>query len=245
MSKLLELRKKILLKIIPSFFWPNYKNVYGIKIPIRNSGYSTGTKWAIITRRYEKEELYFVNKYINEGSFVLELGASLGIVTRLISKKIGVRGKVVAVEASPKIYESEKTALKSIPNVLYLNGLGFPCNGRDLSKYRKIKFHEASSNLGGKISKEESSNIHNKIYDLGTLEEGYSTYCLVVDIEGAEIELLENGAFIESRINIIIIELHPGIYGSTNEKKILNKILDNGFKIIDNRKDVFVFSRVQ
>lgn len=242
-EKALRLRQKILLLLIPNWIWPKSISYQGIEISIRDSGYSTGTKYALWKRVYENDELHFVNEHIKEGDFVLELGASLGIVTRLLSKKVGKSGKVIAVEASKKVFNQEYSKIRLLENVTYINALGIPCNGLNHSKYKNLVFEDGISTLGGKLNYVTTQTSENVIVDLGVLEEGYQRYCLVVDIEGAEQEILNEKASIDPRIKIVIIELHPGIYGAQIENEIKNKLLSQEFKLLDCRNSVFVYRR--
>lgn len=242
-EKILILRQKILLRLIPSWIWPKSIIYQGIEISIRGSGYSTGTKYSLVRRVYEKEELHFVNEHIKEGDFVLELGASIGIVTRLLSKKVGKSGKVIAVEASKKVFNEENSKIRNLENVTYINALGFPCKNLEHSRYSNLVFEDSTSNLGGKLNYESTQKYENSIIDLDILEEGYSRYCLVVDIEGAEREILEEKASIDERIDLVIMELHPGIYGKQIENDIRSKLVAQGFELVDNSGDVFVYKR--
>ncbi|MDC1225426.1 FkbM family methyltransferase [Schleiferiaceae bacterium] len=240
---LLKLRRKILKTLIPSFFWPKFVSLYNVEIPVRNTNYSTGVKWAIFRKKYEREELYFVNKYIKSTSFVLELGASIGIVTRLISHKIGEKGKLISIEASKRIYEEQKEVLSNLNNTNYIHALGFPCSGINLQRFENHQFEESDSTLGGKLSEKSNQLTRNNIVDLSIIQQGYSSYALVIDIEGAEKILLEEGSDIDEIVNLIIIELHPDIYGPQVELEIIKKISSFGFKKLENEGDVFVFKR--
>lgn len=243
MKKILIIRQKLLQKILPDWLWPKAVHIYGVEVKIRESGYTTGTKLALCRNIYEKEELFFVNKYIKKGDFVLEIGASLGIVTRLLSKKVGKTGKIIAIEASKKVFDKEYLKISSLPNVNFLNAIGFPCNNLDYTEYKNLLFEDAVSSLGGKINYNLNTEDENRIIDLRVIEEGYSRYCLVVDIEGAERELLKDSVFIDSRIKVLIIELHKGIYGTELEKEIQIKLETEGFQYLENSSDVYVYER--
>tara|TARA_E500000178_G_scaffold312362_1_gene328977 strand:+ start:1903 stop:2280 length:378 start_codon:yes stop_codon:yes gene_type:complete len=53
--------------------------------------------------RYEIEEYNIVNNFFNKNDNVLEIGACLGYVTNLLSKKVNL---VITVEANPELKES-------------------------------------------------------------------------------------------------------------------------------------------
>ncbi len=231
------------MHLIPNFIWPDHLDVYGVILNLRNLKFSAGTKYALIKGRYEAAELYFVNKYVKNNDFVIELGASIGIVTRLISKKVGVLGNVIAIEGSKKVFNSEKSNLKNIDNIRYIHALGFPFYNVNLNKYKNLKFEDSSSFLGGQIGKNISYNNQNDIIDLTIIPDGYEDYGLIVDIEGSEQEILSDFALIDHRISYIIIELHPMIYGENTKIKILNKIINFGFYCSEFKNDVFVLLR--
>jgi FkbM family methyltransferase len=56
----------------------------------------------LIYKSFESEEMHFVEKVLQPGMTVLDVGAHHGLYTLLTAKRVGPRGKVIAFEPSPR-----------------------------------------------------------------------------------------------------------------------------------------------
>jgi len=65
---------------------------------VGNSTIDSGLLW----RGFETAELRFVEKFLEPGMCVLDVGAHHGLYTLLASKRVGSRGRVIAFEPSPR-----------------------------------------------------------------------------------------------------------------------------------------------
>ena len=74
-------------------------------------------KLNMLMNRYEPDTTAFFISKIRPGMTVVDIGAHIGYFTRLFSKLVGSRGKVVAFEADPFIFELLKKNTKRLKNV--------------------------------------------------------------------------------------------------------------------------------
>ena len=228
--------------------------VYSNKIKFRNLTIDTSsthinsrTKAYLFWGIYESAEARFILKYVQKGRSVIELGASLGVITSLIGKSIGKDGYLISVEGNSNLLNIINTNLQknNLFNVSVLNKM-VDYNAEDLgySKFNISKDHLTSST-------QKSSNTINEI-DLPTItlkqlseEFDSNELILVSDIEGAEIGFILKEREL-SNFNLLIIELHQTLYQSQwySVSMMVNLITQNhGFKVKDFYGDVFVFER--
>ena len=68
---------------------------------------------------------YFAKELINEGDYVIDIGANLGYFSRIFSKLVGKTGKLICIEPVKPFFEVLQWALKNKPNtILYNYALG-------------------------------------------------------------------------------------------------------------------------
>ena len=174
----------------------------------------------------------------NSGDIVVDVGSHIGHHTLIAAKRVGPKGKVIAIEADPKNFEIlnkniELNRLKD--NVITIN-----CAVS--SKEEKIKLYtpeEESGNtiyntiVSDRVSPEENFvEINANTLDKLLNENGISVKdvkWLKIDVEGAEFEVLKGAHEIlsESKIITLLIEIH----GLNLYKSIVNHLNIYNFKI--------------
>jgi FkbM family methyltransferase len=236
-------RRKFLIRIVPELFWPVHVEKNGMKVPVRNMPWTFGVKYSIWVGNYERLELELLDKYIKKGDHIFELGASIGIVTRFLSEKIGPKGFIYSFEASNDIYTANK-ALMVANNLSYQFGFAFPVLQM---QNQNFGFETNGSSLGGKVVKKivEKLEENTDVYTLKRLQEEFNFHptVLVCDIEGSESTILDQTFIYPSSIRLIVIELHPKIYGDEILNSIIEKFKEMSFYLQEFRGDVYVFTR--
>lgn len=76
-----------------------------------------GFKFLGIFSLYERKHFRFLNKVLPNGSTSIDAGAHLGIYTKLLAKKAGKIGKVIAIEPSPHCFTYLRNTFNKNPNV--------------------------------------------------------------------------------------------------------------------------------
>ncbi len=244
-DSILEVRRVLLKYLVPEFVWPRQVFIDGVAFNVRNTPYSFGIKY-LFTRRpevYEQAERSFLSS-IEPGDRVLELGSSIGILTRLIRERTGPAGSVLAVEASSKLTSYSRTWLEQFPNVRIVNKYAFPVH-RNIPL--SFSFNDLKGSLGGSVNFGSDVN-DGKRSDTFFIEDGEKEFnfyanILICDIEGSEVTLLQAEASLPAYLQKIIIELHPDIYSENTAFQIIVKLEAFGFKLQASLHSVYYFQR--
>lgn len=246
-QELYIIRRELLKKIVPEFIWPKHVIMDGAEVPIRNMPFSFGVKRILSKDDYEVSERKLMNEILLEGDIVLELGGSIGILATIVQKKVGKSGFIVSVEASKTLSDHSRKRLEPNGNVKILTGIGFPV-WQVPDSFKTVSFLDDGNSLGGMVDFSKTTNsseYRHKIYDISTIVDEYKVepVVLLIDIEGSEIVFLEKSVSVPGYIRNIVIELHPGLYGSLKEKEIVNAICSFGFTLTKEISHVYLFSK--
>jgi FkbM family methyltransferase len=159
-----------------------------------------------------------------EGDIVVDIGAHIGLYTIISSKRIGVNGKVVAIEAHPSNFEmlNSNIKLNQLNNVI-------PLNYAVYSKETKVKLYLPSGESGftkyntimpNWINTREkfvevNANTLDYLLQLNEIRQEEVNW-IKIDVEGAEFEVLKGATNVLSKSKdiAILMELHgpPHIY---------------------------------
>ena len=116
------IKNKIATALCSDFVGAFLAKVYNNQIPSRRYGkfiYDCSSdylldsvKASIFWGIYESAEVRFVRQYLRSDLDVIELGASIGVVTTQILRKIESANKCIALEANPNLMETLKSNLQ-------------------------------------------------------------------------------------------------------------------------------------
>jgi FkbM family methyltransferase len=193
-------------------------------------------KSKIFLGTYEYAEIKLLKKYIRKNNSVIELGGSIGVVTKHIQNNIDKENIIIAVEANPKLLEFIQK------------------NTSDSSEYAKV-FIENAAICNAETVHFDASDLdtrNNKINKKGELLingtsvtkilEKYSlqSCSIIIDIEGEEHNLFQYDASAFKNINDIFIEVHGEI---DKINKTLQRIEFLGFKKIEQIHQTYYFTK--
>jgi len=183
-------------------------NVHGIRVPIRVEEVSAEIWTALETGLYEANEARRIPRVVRSRDRVLELGAGLGVITSLIAAVEDVC--VWSFEADPQTALLAKRVidLNSTGNVVLTNGILDAGPPRKVSFYRRADLW-MSSGFAKQGPYERVMEITTSNID--TFIRQHRINVLVMDIEGAELDLLENAEL--PGIERVFLELHDHLYG--------------------------------
>ncbi|MDQ3969456.1 MAG: FkbM family methyltransferase [Thermoproteota archaeon] len=159
-----------------------------------------------------------------EGDIVVDIGAHIGHYTIIASKRVGINGKVVAIEANPDNFKLLNCNIKlnQLANVIPLNYAVF-------SKETKIKLYLPSGESGftkyntimpNWINTQEkfvevNANTLDYLLQLNKIRQEEVNW-IKIDVEGAEFEVLKGATNVLSKSKdiAILMELHgpPDVY---------------------------------
>ena len=151
---------------------------------------------AIRNGRFEEAEVAFVERFLQPGMTVLDLGAHHGYYTLLASKRVGVGGRVIAFEPSPR----ERRALRlhltlnrcknvvvqglalgeenTESNLYVVNGLSTGCNS-----LRPPDVVSGTSSVSVRVARLDDWLAAHKIERIDFIK---------IDVEGAELSVLKS-----------------------------------------------------
>jgi FkbM family methyltransferase len=199
----------------------------GVRVPVDKSIMSDETINKIARGKYEKKEADLVKQIIREDDIVLEIGGGIGFIST-VAARLATKGKITSVEANPRLipYISNVHAINSV-RVEVLNAIVTgQKTGDDLPFYLRKNFW-SSSMLSEPADWTEIVTV--KCLFIADLVARVKPTVLIVDIEGAEIELIESNW--TSGIRAAIVEVHPRVIGTMGVKKIVDFFKGSGYQV--------------
>lgn len=203
----------------------NRVRMHGLRFDVDNPLVSIRYKGTLFFGRYEIEEIALVRRYVDPGLPVVELGGSIGVVASVTNRLLQQPDRHVVVEASPVLVptlEANRT----------LNGCSFVIEhaavayGTDAVEF-PVEGHFLLSRVGG-----SGNSVGVRATTLGKLLDkyGFETINLISDIEGMEIELVENESeVLRDRVKTLVMETHPDIRGHDDISTMLVTLGRLGF----------------
>lgn len=158
------------------------------------------------TGTYEKGTIQLLNDLLKPGSTFLDIGANIGLLSAIASKRVGANGKVIAVEANPKTVEilRHNLALNHCENVeIYPLALGSE-NGT-ATLYENWDVNRGGASL---LSQGDDTGIEVPVRRLDELLTDETVDVLKIDVEGFELEVLKGGLeLLKTQQPVLIIEV--------------------------------------
>lgn len=208
----------------------------GIRLTADLADVPKGIRKQLYQKRYEHQEFQLVREALKPEDRVLEVGAGIGFIGIACARICGP-DSILSYEPNP--------AMKAVIEKNYaLNGLTANLRNKVLATVPgEVEFFfdtegVLSSSLvdrsHGKASKVEADAISEVV-------ESYAPTVLVMDVEGAETELLR--ACDLGTIGKIIIEMHPHVVGSDSIEALCGFLLESGYEIRNRYGKSYYFAR--
>lgn len=223
-------------------FWGHSSEIVrldGCKFTIDKSVVPPNVIDLLLSNMYEKPERDALKTFLNPELPVIELGACLGIVSCLSNRMLRQPTKHVVVEANPAL-------LPILRRNRDQNGCHFQIVQAALAhSVETVAFKISDNVLASSVHGEEHRAVLVPAVTLDLLvnDYGFERCTLVCDIEGAELELVENEITILSeRVDTLIMELHDRLVGEGLTQNMLTNLERAGFKIIHKCGDIVVLA---
>jgi len=224
LSKIIELRG-------------NYIWVDGAQLSLDSYRIPTIKKFNL-ARTYELPERRLAKLHLEPDLPLIELGGFIGGVACITNRLLKTPDRHLVVEANPAIIgvlQHNKELNNAKFNILH-GAIGY---GRE-------EFYISDSGMSTTASvKQEASSTPVKAWTLKRILDDfdYEQVCLICDIEGGEVQLIEHEInVLEQHVMIIIMETHPDTVGKANVDEMLSALFSKGFSTIDQLGDVYVFT---
>lgn len=196
----------------------------------------------LIFEAYEYSERYLIRKWLPKNYNVVELGASIGVISREILHRIDANERLIAVEAVPSLVDLARANIgrRHAPSRWRILPAALAYNTRE------VAFHTGEEHIAGKIA--PAGHIEGKTclkVQAKTLSDilsefALTDYSLIMDIEGAEHEVIAHDRKALSGCQCLITELH----GSQTDKDIFCRVVTElGMTLVERKHSVVVFLR--
>ncbi len=189
---------------------------------------------------YESAEIRLIHKYLRKDLPVVELGGSLGIVSSHIVSRLNRDANITVIEANPNLIATIEKNVKrhNINNtkVKILNkAIGYAENF--------IHISITNNNTASHITEDKNSGVKVECIKLSDVVSDCcpDRYSLVCDIEGSEIEMVENELPVLLECRQIFIELHKTNYRGKWYciENMLSKLIEADFRLVEKDGNVF------
>ena len=193
---------------------------------------------------YEHYERDLARAHIRAGDRVLDLGSGAGLVAIVAARIVGPEN-VTTVEANPEMHavlrrnlrNNAGTELRMIKGAV----VGDDYAGKTVTLNLRGAFWAAS--LDAPKGRKGARPVEVPAKKFRQLVRARGANVLTMDIEGAEDTLLSRP--LPDSIRLLIIELHPGLYGEARRDELLQILVAQGFRNLEPRRteDVYAFGR--
>jgi FkbM family methyltransferase len=199
-------------------------------------GVSEQVRHWLLTGEYEASERSLLRR-LDWSLPVVELGGSLGVVACIANKLLTDRAQHLVVEANsdliPQIEENRRR-----------NNCGFQVvNAAIAYGQPTVDFPVSENSLESSIYMPGQRTVSVPATSLEELHRkvGFTRFNLICDIEGAEVELVDQEQeFLERWVDTIIMEVHPDVATRLTSGEVLSTLRLRGFKTLQSDRDTLL-----
>jgi FkbM family methyltransferase len=211
-------------------------NLHGVKIRTGTGDVPKFVRSLLFKGTYEEFECDLVKQHVNAGAKVLEIGTGIGLVS-LVATRLSGQGNVLSHEANPKMEATIRAnyALNGFEPNLRMQAV--TADGRDLTFFQDQNILSSSfyeRDIGSTKIVVPSVAINDVLRE-------HAPSVVLMDVEGAEVELLEIADM--SGVKTIIIEVHPHIVGEDVIEGLLADLSAQGFTAAERRHKTYLLTR--
>lgn len=215
----------------------NYVRIDGCRIGLDNP-IALGFRDLLTTAQFEWPERKAIRKYLNPALPVVELGGCIGVVACVTNQLLNNKKQHVVVEANPDvapILEANRERNRAQFSVVRA-AVGYDADF--------VEFHVDDANLlassselsGGRKVRVPAVRLRDILTD-----NGFKRFTLVCDIEGTEVEMVQNdSSVLASMADLIVMEVHAKLRGENKINDMLRELQRIGFEIAFQVKDTYV-----
>ncbi|MBF9060216.1 FkbM family methyltransferase [Rhodobacterales bacterium HKCCSP123] len=206
--------------------------LHGVRVPAAPH-LTQRTIEAIRSGLYERPEIEGVLVNLRAGDRVVELGSGAGIVSSIIAKTFD--------DVQVRTFEGNPDLIEHIRRMHSVNGLEGAVEVRNSIVVSEddpppfTLFSVSSSFLGSRLaeagaSDEDGRSLRVEITPYAELCRSFPHNVLVMDIEGAELAFLRGADL--AGIDVLIVELHPTVYGQDMATECI-RLIEAGGLVLD------------
>ena len=218
----------------------------GCVIDVNDRAVTASIKASLFFGFYESAEIRFIQRYLPRDLDVVELGASLGVVSAHIGRRLEPGRRLVCVEANadllPALERNVRANAKDVDLIALHGAIDYA------SRAEEVAFSKAEHNIDSRLAREgeASTSVSVPRITVSELLERYriEDFALVSDIEGAEAGLIECDKSALTRCRLIIAELHATRFQGCHlaVRDLVKQLEGQGFAVMDQYGPVCVFA---
>ncbi|HEU4429626.1 MAG TPA: FkbM family methyltransferase [Myxococcota bacterium] len=211
----------------PRFAWrlltrPTRVRLHGVVLELGPDA-TPALRRALYSERYERGEARCVRLRVEPGDVVLEVGAGLGLLSTLCALRVGSEN-VTAYEANPALLPRIRATYAANGVAPRLVNAVLARKAGEAELYVEGEF--ASSSLLRRS--DAATRVRVPQHVVGEVIARVNPTCLVIDIEGGEVELLP--AIDLRGVRKLILELHPHRVGETRTAMLVTWLTAQGLR---------------
>lgn len=217
--------------------------IHGVNVAIPAS-VGTELRYQLMRGRYENDEADAVRRYLPVGAAVIELGGSLGVMSKVIRSAIGNNGRHLIVEANPALINICKSNAAD-PRFDHQSEV---INAAVAYGVDAINFQFGHNAHVGRIKNGANTDgVLVKTASLASLAEQLGEnipFCLVCDIEGAEYDVFENEFALFERLQFAVLEIHPEIFEESGRSRdsFMGLLNSRNIRVIEDHGQILVLA---
>lgn len=192
---------------------------------------------------YEYFERNYVRTQLRRGDRVLDLGSGAGLLAIIAARIVGPEN-VTTVEPNPEMHHALRRNLRrnAGTDLRLIKGAVVADNYRGNVVELNLRSAFWSASIGGPPGKSPRL-VEVPTKKLSRLIAARQANVLIMDVEGAEADLLAEP--LPLSIRLIVIEMHPGIYGEKTRNDLISTLGQQGFRNLSVRQtgEVYAFRR--
>jgi FkbM family methyltransferase len=230
--------EKRLKKLLHRVHRPQWAQVAGIELPLKHPLITPPIQRDIYFGDYERKELDVIERRLEPGDRVMEVGAGIGFLSAYCARVLG-DDRVFAYEANPALLElvSAVHARNKVHPQVTQALLGEGDGERDF-------FVEPDYWASSLVRRSPNAKcVRIRQIDFNSELRRVAPSFLIVDVEGGEYELLRNADL--SAVSKLCLEVHPDVLGNARVSGVFARLIAAGLALDFTlmRKNVFYFYR--
>lgn len=203
---------------------PSVVQIDGVKLDTSAGKLPDFVRLSVFREKYEDAERKLIAEALQPGMRVVEIGCGIGLVS-LVATRICGEGKVVSFEANPALESTIRGnyALNGIAPNLHMRAV--TADGQPISFFKSDNI--VSSSLYDRQRQDEKITVESSAF--ADVLETHDPQALIMDIEGAEVDILASGDL--KNVAHVIVELHPHIVGEEKTNGLIRGLERRGFAV--------------
>lgn len=197
--------------------------VAGIRVPL-GPHLSEMMRAKLVRGKYESREIRLVRSKLRPTDVVLELGAGLGVVSAICAGIVGSQN-VFAVEANPSLEQPIRRLYAENLVSPHLE-IGVLARDSGIAILHVAEDFWVSSTVAATVGAQDVQVPARAYVDV---HRAVRPSFLIVDIEGAEVELARH--MVLDGVRTIVIELHPQLIGEAGCEQVIGQLGRSGFRV--------------